>query len=276
MPIRQKRLEPLAQRVGRWADALSGRRWVKTQRVYRVETGDLRLKRIALTDAARADALERALSPWRGRGILPDLVARHHADLWVEFVEGRPVTPSEADLPQRFADLLAVLYGAPRQRLDDPERRCVAEVERDLGLLARARVISAPLRAAVSAQLHARPPERLWVGPDHTDMLLKNMLRRPDGGLCLIDVESIAERELVGTGFAKACLRWIGPRREEFIEALRAVPGLPGFCAELPFLELRFLAAWSKRSLLLGKDKLLQAGHFEDWLTRQSAAGAGG
>ena len=111
-------------------------------------------------------------------------------------------------------------------------------------------------------------PAGVWVGCDHTDLLVKNMLRRADGSLCLIDVESVVTNEAVGTGFAKACARWIGPRRDEFVAALRRIPDLPDFLSYFPYLEIRFLASWSKRSLLLGKPKLVQAALFDQWVAR--------
>ena len=111
-------------------------------------------------------------------------------------------------------------------------------------------------------------PGSLWVGLDHTDLLVKNMLRRRDGGLCLIDVESVVAGEAIGTGFAKACLRWIGPARDRYIEAVARRGDIPPFLSYFPYLEIRFLAAWSKRSLLLGKEKLVEPRHFDDWIER--------
>ena len=80
--------------------------------------------------------------------------------------------------------------------------------------------------------------------------------------------------EAVGTGFAKACTRWIGPRRDEFLAALRRQPELPDFLSYFPYVEIRFLASWSKRSLLLDKPKLVQAALFDEWIARNARATA--
>jgi hypothetical protein len=267
--IRETRLEPLKQRVGRFADRVLGRRWVKYQRVYLVEVGDLRVKRIEMADSARAETKEAALRQLAGHGILPALVARHHADLWVEYVEGRRVRADDADLPDRLAVLLGALYGTAT--LAPTTGRFAADAVRaDLDLLARAGVLPRHTTDSVESLLAPLAPEAVWVGYDHTDLLTKNMLRREDGSLCLIDVESAVANEAVGTGFAKACTRWIGPRRDEFILALQRQPGLPDFLDYFPFVEMRFLASWSKRSLLLDKPKLVQSGPFDEWIARNA------
>ena len=270
--IRERRLEPFAQRVGRWADSLLGRRWVKRQRVYLVEVGDLRVKRIEMADTARAEGKEIALRALAGRGITPALVARHHANLWVEYVEGARVHADDSDLPERFAALLAALYGTATITTATSATFGADAVRADLDVLARAGVLARHTAHSISTQLDPLVPTAVWVGCDHTDLLVKNMLRRTDGSLCLIDVESVVSNEAVGTGFAKACTRWIGPRRDEFVAALRAQPELPDFLAYFPFLEIRFLASWSKRSLLLGKPKLVRAAPFDEWIARNARA----
>jgi hypothetical protein len=265
--IREKRLEPLKQRLGRFADGLLGRRWVKRQRVYLVEVGDLRVKRIEMADSDRAESKEKALRQLAGHGILPGLVARHHSDLWVEYLDGPRVLPEDADLPQRLATLLGALY-ATAASVPAAGRFGAEAVRADLDLLVRAGVVPARTADSIIGLLPLLTPQAVWVGCDHTDLLVKNMLRRADGSLCLIDVESVVIDEAVGTGFAKACTRWIGSRREEFFAALRRQPGLPDFMAYFPFLEIRFLASWSKRSLLLGKQKLVRVAPLDAWLAR--------
>jgi hypothetical protein len=270
--IRQRRLEPMVQRLGRWADTLLGRRWVKRQRVYLVEVGDLRLKRIEMTDTARAESKEAALRCLAGRGVAPALVARHHADLWVEYVEGARVSADEGDLPARLAALLAGLYGTATATAPTTGTFGADAVRDDLEILARAHALPRHTVESVATLLDPLVPPAVWVGCDHTDLLVKNMLRREDGSLCLIDVESVVASEAVGTGFAKACARWIGPRRDEFIAALRRQPAVPDFLSYFPYVEIRFLASWSKRSLLLDKPKLVQAALFDEWIARNGRA----
>jgi hypothetical protein len=203
---------------------------------------------------------------------VPGLVARHHADLWVEYVEGVRVRTDDADLPERFAALLASLYSGPATATPTIGVFGTEAIRSDLDVLTRAGLLPRDTVASISPLLDSLVPASVWVGFDHTDLLAKNMLRRPDGSLCLIDVESVVTDEAIGSGFAKACARWIGSRREEFIAAVRASPGMPDFLPYFPYLEIRFLSSWSKRSLLLGKPKLVQASLFDDWIARNRRA----
>ncbi len=221
-----------------------------------------------MLDTARAAAKEEMLVQLAETGIAPKLIARHHRDLWLEFVDGDKVDSADPRLPDDFAGLLAALYGcgtmvgSPRG-IYGPDA-----IERDLALLERAGAISAQSAGAVRALLPPLVPSTLWIGLDHTDLLVKNMLRRKDGSLCLIDVESIVSGEAIGTGFAKACVRWIGDARERYVEALARRTEIPSFLTYLPYLEIRFLAAWSKRSLLLGKEGLVHPRYFDAWVER--------
>ena len=272
MRVRQRRLEPLRQRAGRFIDGLFGRRWVKQQRVYLVEAGDLRLKRIEMLDSARAAIKEEMLVQLAGADILPKVVARHHRDLWIEFIEGTRVDPHDPRLPDDFAALLSALYGSGATATAPRGIYAPDAVARDIDLLHCAGCLSPATAAGATALLPSVVPSALWIGLDHTDLLVKNMLRRHDGRLCLIDVESVVSGEAVGTGFAKACVRWVGSARERYIEAVRRRSDMPPFLAYLPYLEIRFLAAWSKRSLLLGKEKLVEPRTFDEWIARTRAA----
>jgi hypothetical protein len=274
MELREKRLEPLRQRLGRLVDALGSRRWVKRQRVYLVRSGGLELKRIEMTDSSRAEKKEAALRVFAATGLLPRPVARHHADLWVEFLHGEPVRADAPDLAPRFAALLATLYGTGAERRETSTAHGPEEVARDLDILARAGVLGAGQARDLARRAEAEAPASLWVGFDHTDLLLKNILRRDDRSLCLIDIESVVSDEAVGTGFAKACHRWIGDRREEFLAAVKARPEIPDFVPYLPYLEIRFLAAWTKRSLLLGKSKLVDPDAFRRWAASDRPSGS--
>ena len=105
-------------------------------------------------------------------------------------------------------------------------------------------------------------PASLWVGHDCTDTILKNFVRTPEGRIRAVDVESLGADQLLGSGAAKACLRWLGPERERFLARLRTA-GVPDFFAYLPFVELCFLAFWTKSSFLEGKSRFVDPSLFE-------------
>ena len=66
----------------------------------------------------------------------------------------------------------------------------------------------------------------------------------------------------LGAGIAKAAVFWLtGPERERLL-ALLDEPA-PQLRAQMPFVELCFLARWVKTKFLTGKRKRAHAQHFE-------------
>ena len=88
-------------------------------------------------------------------------------------------------------------------------------------------------------------------------MSVKNFLLDPTGRLMAVDVESLGADQLIGSGAAKACARWIGAQRAPFLASLRSA-GAPDFQSYWPFVELSFLAFWTKASFLEGKRRWVE------------------
>jgi hypothetical protein len=105
-------------------------------------------------------------------------------------------------------------------------------------------------------------PRQLLVGFDYTDPVLKNFVLPEDGNpLCAIDVESLVQARPLGAGIAKASVFWLTPeRREQLLAPLETE--LPALRAQLPFVELCFLARWTKTKLLTGKQKRVRESLF--------------
>ena len=64
---------------------------------------------------------------------------------------------------------------------------------------------------------------------------------------------------------AKASLRWLGPHRDRLLAGLRE-RSAPDFQSYLPFIELSFLAFWTKSSFLEKKRRFVDPAHFERFL----------
>ncbi len=118
---------------------------------------------------------------------------------------------------------------------------------------------------ALDARVEDLTPEKLWMGYDCTDAVLKNFVRCPDGRVRGIDVESLTPNQLVGTGIAKAGVRWLGDHRQAMLDSLRS-RGAPDFQAYLPFVELSFLAHWQKSSFLEKKKRFVDSALFDRFL----------
>jgi hypothetical protein len=113
----------------------------------------------------------------------------------------------------------------------------------------------------LEARCLARVPAGLTRGFDYLDARPGNFLRDRSGRLRILDLESLAADEIQGVGAARAWLRWPGLARERLLAAIARAGG-PDLSAAAPFLELRFAAGWTVRSLLLRKQKLVDPALF--------------
>lgn len=260
--FRQRSLHPFPRRL---RDALRGRlvrRPPRSQRVFVVTIRGRRYKRVVLPDAHHAALVAARLRAFGPSGIYPSLIFEREREVWVEFVEGERVTAPTPDVVDGIADLLAVMHRREPRRLPAAETRFPHELRVDLRFLGDVGVIAPEFASELVERAEALAPAHLWVGHDCSDTILKNFVRTPEGRIRAVDVESLGAGQLLGSGAAKACLRWLGPHRERFLSRLRAA-GVPDFFPYLPFVELSFLAFWTKSSFLEGKSRFVNPSLFE-------------
>ncbi len=259
---RQTRLEPPAQRLKRFFQR-SGKR----QRVYRVDIGDQSLKRIVFPDAVQARELAENLQAMRGRQVFPELVAQQGPDLWVEYLEGECITSFDTGGIAELARLYATLYSLGSELRSIEAGPWLADLDADLAFLERAGVLASAQTRGLRSRLVAWTPAHVWVGYDYSDPRPPNILVGRDGSYRFIDIESLSRNQLLGSGVAKACYRWLGDRRGELLAALHA-HSCPPVLDVLPFVELVSLAGWTRRSVLLRKPKLVRSALFDQLLAR--------
>ena len=108
-------------------------------------------------------------------------------------------------------------------------------------------------------------PKQVWVGYDCTDAILKNFVRDRAGRIRGVDVESLGADQLLGSGVAKAAVRWLGPLRSPFLAQLRERE-VPDFVPYFPFVEMSFLAFWQKSSFLEKKRRFVDSSLFDRFL----------
>jgi hypothetical protein len=253
---RRRRLEPPLQRFERWVRGLRGG-FHKRQRVYLVEIGGRRLKQIVLPDACVAAEIAHNLEHLADLALFPRMVARYRNELWVEFVEGEPLS-ARAPL-EELAELFAALYRRDGRLVSRDERNFVDEARRDVAFLADAGVLDAGDAARLADAAARGAPALAWVGHDYGDPRPQNVLRTRSGALRIIDVESIRRDALIGTGVVRALMRWPAVDRRRLLAALRE-RGAPSFDAYFDFLEVAFVAAWTKRCVLHRKPGLVDRG----------------
>jgi hypothetical protein len=233
--------------------------------VYRVWLGGIDCKRVVFADSHHAAQAAARLQVFAADRIYPGLLLERERELWVEYVDGERVTAVDGALIGDLAALLGVLMKRAPHRVPLAETPWLANLELDLAFLAGVGVLESGVAARLADRARELAPREVWVGYDCSDAILKNFVREPGGRLRAIDVESLGADELLGSSAAKAATRWLGPRRDEFLEALGEV-GVPDFMPYFEFVELCFRAFWQKSSYLERKRRFLDARLFDRFL----------
>ena len=177
---------------------LSRRRVAAADRrvTYRLELADGRVVK-----ARRCSDEARAREVWRiRRSLALDGIARVYAQdgpvLIEEWIEGTPLAPTDgapADVAQS-ARILARLHGSDRiGDLAVPSMMTTADwlgrATGDLGLLAERHAVPGEALRVLGDALARAHQETAVVGVIHRDACAENMVRRPDGGIVLVDNE---------------------------------------------------------------------------------------
>lgn len=245
---------------------LTGRLPRKGQRLDFVQIGTARLKRIVLRDSYLAAEMERVFEAFGPSAHLPRLVLRHENEVWAQFVPGTPLARSGDAMRTSLAAFFTAVYARHSRLAELADTPFPARLERDLGFLHSAGVLDAPTWRALSAAADRLAPARVWVGFDYTDAVHKNFIvRDDDGAVCGVDIESLRDGQLIGVGVVKAALRWLADA-PGFLDLL-ARPGVPDVRAYYRYVELSFIARWTKTKVMTAKSRFVDRGHFERFLT---------
>lgn len=224
--------------------------FAKRQSVHFVTINGKRYKRVTLGDSYEAALVEQAIRIAPAEAGFPELIYRHENELLFGFVEGRPFDPARLADREALAAFFGALYGA-ESRSDSPDTS-VRSLQTDLGFLADAGLIDTALHKALAQRGEQTRPAQLRTGLDYVDPVAKNFVVNDDG-IHAIDVESLRRDVALGTGIAKAAVHWLADKHlPEFIEQVERAGGLT-LKGQMPFVELCFRVAWTKRKLLQGK-----------------------
>ena len=243
---------------------LFARGWLhKSQQLRIVTVNGVRYKRLVLHDAYLAAEIERNLEAFGPSPRLPQLVTRFENEVWLEFVPGETLTHADDGVLAEVAAFYSELYSRTTGTVSTAETVLPQRLERDLEFLRETRVISTEAWRDLSATAERIAPRKISIGFEYTDPVLKNFVLPASGGpLCAVDVESLVQDRPLGAGIAKASVYWLTPaQRDRMLEQIDAT--LPQLRAQLPFVELCFLARWTKTKFLTGKPKLAHEQRFE-------------
>ncbi len=233
--------------------------------MYVVTVNGQRYKRVVFPDSHQAAKVATNLRSFATTGIYPNLVLERENELWVEYVEGKQIDSVDAVLVGKIADLFRILYARDPELVATDRTAFAHELRTDLQFLNAVGVLGDGVHGLLQEIAERETPKEVWVGYDCTDAILKNFVLDPEGRLRGVDVESLNGDQLVGSGFAKASVRWLGTHREAFLERLRERP-VPDFQAYLPFIEMSFIAFWLKSSFLEKKKRFVDPRLFDRFL----------
>jgi hypothetical protein len=263
--FRQRPLHPLARRLRFRLLGWLSNRPPNSKRIYVVTITGRRFKRVVFPDSHQAEIAAARLETFGQSAIYPAVILQRERELLVEYVEGEPLRRADPEVVAQLAGLLAVLHRHEPRRTPIEATPFAWGLQRDLRFLREVGVLSEAAERALAEAAEKLTPKEVWVGYDCTDAILKNFVRDPSGRIRCIDVESLGADQLIGSGAAKAALRWLGPLREGFLAELRARE-VPDFTPYFPFVELCFLAFWQKSSFLEKKRRFVDASLFDRFL----------
>ena len=242
---------------------LIGTRLQKDKNIHFVTVNGQRYKRLILCDSYLASEIEQSLDCFASSGFFPPLLTRYEREIWLEFIEGQSIRSVNEPLVLQIADFYATIYRMNPVLVKTTEWSHHGRLLNDLRFLYQIGVFTQASYQDLHSTAVALTPDQVWIGYDYTDPVLKNFILRPeDGRLCVIDVDGLACQQLIGTGVAKACVRWLGSYRAAFFSSL-ANQQVPNFQQYFDFIELCFLAKWTKRAFFERDWKVINPVLFE-------------
>jgi hypothetical protein len=263
--FRQRPLHPLGRRVRFRLLGWLGNRPPRSRRIYVVTIGGPRFKRVVFSDSRQAELAAARLEAFGPSGIYPALVLQRERELWVEYVEGEPLRQVDREVVGQLAGLFATLYRRDPRREPIEATRYAWALHRDLRFLRDVGVISPGVHRVLDEIAAKLTPKEVWVGYDCTDAILENFVRDGAGRIRGVGVESLGADQLLGSGAAKAAVRWLGSLRDAFLHELRARE-VPDFTPYFPFVEMSCLAFWQKSSFFEKKRRLVDPSLFDRFL----------
>lgn len=260
----------LARRARYLLSRVVGNRLQNSQRTRFVTRNGRRFKRLILRDTALAAEFERNLDAFTGSPHFPQVAIRYEHEVWLEYVEGSPIPAVDVPLVEKIADFYAVTYRLRPHTAPLAETSIPFRLRRDLHVLNRVGILSDATHRALDSAADALAPETVWIGFDYVDAVLKNFIvTRRNERVCGIDVESLRDGQLIGTGVAYALARWLDPFRSVFFQRLFRDEDVPDFRPYLPFVELCLTAAWTKLYFFEKKWKRIRPETFDRFCERE-------
>lgn len=254
------------------------RRWLRAYRVWRggvpnkthavhfVQRGGQACKRVRFASQAEAQAVVQALrelsiGSCATGSCVPALIDHSEDTVWVAFVpEDDCAQTRHIDFDQAVLGFFERLYATTPRQTQDPAPTLDA-LEKDLRRLVEAKQLRLEESAALQSLAEQLRPERLYCGIDYVDAIRGNFVLS-QGQAIGIDIEALVLDKALGTGLAKAQLRWLNA-------PLSGLLSTSGLAQQYPFVRLCFIARYCREKLDQRKP-----GHLRIQALRDLLAGA--
>ncbi len=237
----------------------------KIQDTYLVITNGQKFKRLVLGDFCMAARIASNLKTFSSFGHFPELVGVFDNEIWLEFVEGNTIEKLDHDVINKMAHFYSVLFNEAPEKVSATEFGFVQKTQKNLKILNKLGFLSHDISINLDQKLLNITPEFVWVGYDYTDPFLENFILTPERKLLAIDVESIYNERLLGTGIAKALAIWPPQHGKKFFQEVCKLP-FPDFKSYFAFVEISCLAEWIVRSVLHQRRPYVDSSYFNKFL----------
>lgn len=219
--------------------------------------GDQQYKRLKFKDTYTSENTNRILEKLHKHRFFPKVLIQHENELWLEYIEGVLLSTVNDAICEELADLYYTLHvTSPKQTSSE---RFVDQIEVNLNFLYKMEIISHKEHQKLRELLSKNTPEKVWTGLDYVDAIQSNFLTNKSiDTLYAIDVDSIRDDSLLGTGLIKANTIWLDDiHLKKIITSLKA-KNSPDFFLYILFIQLHFRSKWLKSLFLRNKQRRLK------------------
>lgn len=234
----------------------------KAHQVDLVEVDGRQLKRVIFDSSATAAAVVHALRASAPIGRFPRVLMHEGRQVRVEFVPG-PLAQAGRDEHELLA-FFVDLYAMPARQVSLTESNLVEALAKDLGFLVAQGLIGRSLAERLKAAGQSVSPPSILTGFDYIDPVLKNFVIC-QGRAIAVDIEALMLDQPLGTGLAKARLRWMRSMPGSVLDAICSNGG-PDLRAQYPLVELAFLSSYFRQKIIQRKRGHIRIEALHHWL----------
>ncbi len=239
--MRFRQANPWWRRLLRRWRQWRGAELVKHHEVHLVRVDGIDCKRVRFVELAAARQAGLALAALAPLQRFPDLLRQDGAELWTRFVPGTLARPKRAADRLAVAEFFVDLYSRQTGLIDSrqPLQRANGLAANLSRLKAAGRLDPAAVEPLLAVERRWRP-QHVLLGYDYIDPIARNFVLA-EGRAIAIDIEALLPDQPLGSGLAKAELRWMAVEAALVLDRIDG-PRADALRAQYRWVQLCFLA----------------------------------